>query len=269
MGRLRYSWRSNDEGKKFYRVYVELPKTLQGIDMFGFIYDDRMSFRTAAFFLACAPAHYLAQELGDGSILGEDTAQYMFRNRGSKWEVRFGGKETEAPLNNLEGMKYIHFLIAHRGEEFTAWDLQGKAENPNVPTPTSIYEMEFKEFTQLAKKQSRNTIYGKSFMKLLFKIVKIYEDKIADATEDGNLDLIEELQGRKSKVEQAMRKKEYMDKQVEKARKAIRKNIKDAINHIRKYLPALAEHLDDHLKPGSALQQCYDPKKVTQIDWIL
>jgi hypothetical protein len=279
IGKLRYWWTKDKEGQNVYNIFVELPKALNEIRLSDFIDDDRISFRTAAFLLLCSPAHFLAQELGNGYQLMGDGVKYLFRKRGQKWVIRFGwGREKEVFVKDYAGMDYIQFLVKEKGKSFAASALEALVtkidhESPTVTKSQELSKEDREGTTQLNTFQERDP-------KEITRYVNSLYDSLRDSIETKRLtvslkdrkrlthdihtickEIREQRRFSKSSI-QADTNSENM-----KARRRIGKCIKYAINNLPSELSALKTHLNHSLNPDSPGDQHYRPLKEENYNW--
>ena len=196
-----------------------------------------------------------------------EKSQYAFCLKGDRWEVRYKGKEKL--FNDLKGIQYYAYLLRNPGVCFLSSQLAYYVER-NGPDAQKYYS----EMTQEQLEEEGLSLLNPyiesisdSDKQKIKEIICSFEDKLFIAKEGKDPSEIEKA---KNELEQARADafemfKPTLDKNEDKERSRITKDIKYAFKKIEKNMPELAEYLKRNIKTG--VQNCYTKEPDSIIDW--
>jgi hypothetical protein len=185
------------------------------------------------------------KHVGEASLERNATTEepdYIFRQSGTRWVVRYAGGET-MNFEGLKGMKYIEFLLKHPGTTYLARELEQEL---------------FTEGDQFGSSLSLQEIYDEPALRELKKRMDDIRAEIAAARES-NSPVDEELQRELEAIEtQLNRAGEEFKNKDKRLIDSIRKNIENAKKAIGKApgsdAKKLVEHLSAKVSTGAKLQ---------------
>jgi hypothetical protein len=177
---------------------------------------------------------FLADVDADVARLTGQGAQAALRRRGGVWEIRFGGESGTVP--HCKGLSDLAQLLARPGAEIHVLDLVGSPARSGAAGEVT---------DRTAARAYRE------------RLAALEEERLA-ADRVGDLDrlravdrehdaLVAELRGASAGPG---RQRHFSNYPAERARKAVAARIRDAVRRLDRDLPALAEHLDQHVVTG-------------------
>jgi len=206
--------------------------------------------------------------------IGIDGEDNVFHKHGDFWIVKYQGRHVGS-LKATIGMKYINFLLMHRGQEFkTPLVLEAAVRGPVQPDMiyNKMTSAELEEQRMSSGEENRYVKIGKTALADYKKAVVELEGEMDEARENNDLATISRLQqdedllikeinaeGFRSKYRQGW------DEGNEKARKRISNGISRTIKDIESHSEDLASHLKKSLFPFEAP---YSYRPTPPIDWI-
>jgi hypothetical protein len=160
-------------------------------------------------------------------------AANMFRRKGPAWDVRFGGGR-EFILLPSKGAAYLHLLLSHPGHRVSAADLACRVSRNPV---------------RYALGDAGEAIDREAVNSYRARLAELAEE-LAEAKADNDLGRQERVAGEVEWLEGQLRAARGLGGRLRKAsddrervRKAVRAAIRRAIEELRRYDPALADHL--------------------------
>lgn len=180
--------------------------------------------------------------------------RFAFQAAGDGWDTVFDGASKR--IRHLKGMLYLHLL------------LQQPKVGIHVTRLAAVVDGVDESVFKGGKGQQSAHEILKSLRDRLLEIAT-ERDEASDFNDTAKVSLLDEEKRavlRHVGAVAGLRGKERPTDDGEKARLAVRKNIKDAIAAIRAHLPAMADHLDEAMDYGFSIT--YAPKG-TAPDWVM
>ena len=174
-----------------------------------------------------------------------------FKRRGDMWALWFDTGDT-VYMEDLLGLRYIHYLLQFPGRTYSAMALRAQAEGQGLLLSGSIEVLD-----EIAIRSV------KTYMDTLRKSIQAaeLENRPNSAREHrAELESVEAELNRAVGLGGRVRKSSDM----EKARRAVSSTIHRALGRLHESLPALAIHLRNHLHVGTHLRYMPDD----EIEWI-
>lgn len=173
----------------------------------------------------------------------------LFRCRGDFWELRFEGS-TKTYAKNCEGLRWIARLLRHPGHPIRNTDLTDETEDANVAEVVQS-GVPHLDGTTVAACRARM-----ADLDLL----------IEAARERGEIEEAEEYQEERNRIDGYLRSgtnrrgnSRLQPSAVERARKLVANNIKNAVKAVGRHDAALADHLKRHIRNQDGACT-YDPQ---------
>ena len=204
------------------------------------------------------------------------TNKYVFKKKGAKWEVVFEGCE-KIYLNDLKGIRIIAHLLANPYKNYHVKDLSRIANGQPVDTTTKenniAYEQDESSNNRISKENTMKV--DEPFDDIAYedykKGIESIKEKITITRENGDIltaeKYEEELNGIKLMYENYRYRgqtKSFVNEAF-KLRGSIRKNIFDALVHIKGEYEPLYGHLDKSINKGYGC--VYNPDPDEKIEW--
>lgn len=169
--------------------------------------------------------------------------KYVFKKNGSIWELVFEDKKLP-PLKDLKGFQHIRFLLERPNQSIKASILynEGAVDAETIGQPEEEREPPQPQVARSVRKGDGD------LAKIRTRIKEIQEQ--IEETQDP--DRREELREEEKKLINYAIKVKKQDGEVDKASKAVSKNIKKAQEEMKQHGgAALAEHLEKFIRTGS------------------
>lgn len=217
-----------------------------------------------------AAAIHNARTSGEGSEKLEPGTRNLepesvFRREGKYWTVEFAG--TVARLKDAKGLHYIAHLLRHPGQEFHARDLGALGAEPRPATvgASDVTHLDMGDAGVVLDTQAKTAYRGRlEELHAEFEEAERFNDPGRSARAREEIELITDqlsaavgLGGRDRKAAS----------DAERARLAVTKRIRAALERIRQASPALAQHLTGAITTGYFCS--YTPKADTKSSWLL
>jgi tetratricopeptide (TPR) repeat protein len=191
------------------------------------------------------------------------TRENIFRREGDYWSVSYQGHTLL--LRDIKGLRYLARLLADPGREFHALDLvaaeRGWSENADRSSEPGLSISSGLDAGALLDPQAKET----------------YRQRLAEIDED-----IEEAQamGDDERAAQAETERDWLVRELsravglggrdrragsasERARASVTRALRQAMDRVRQYHPALGEHLDRAIRTGAYCAYLPDPRVPT------
>lgn len=209
------------------------------------------------------------------TALKEDIKEeYRFKKRkGDYWDIAYEGEEIL--LKDLNGLKFIAYLLADPKNKKSAYQLYSLVNNP-IDREISNDELERNKMSvrisgseHLTGEKNSYAYYSNMFQEL--------NEEIDKYTKLNDIKTVKEIEEEKETIMASIEKeygitsfnkpsdnvlKKIDDADYKKARDNVSKSIRYAINRIKEELPALADHLDKSIyqKYGLTYEPSFDIK---------
>ncbi len=199
--------------------------------------------------------------------------RYTFRRRGDYWEV---GDDQAPPrlVQDSKGMQYIALLLQRPGKASSALDLTSFVEQPQAARSFDHWQKEKylddEEPSYQPGGETGSTYTSQDLADIRERVLPHLKEHLADAQSQGLESLvaesergIEEFNRILAQAGHKGRRRRGDGTARERARKAVSKCIRDALNRIKRIHPEVWRHIKLFLTPGQAC--VYDPSPTP--DW--
>lgn len=197
----------------------------------------------------------------------------VFQKTGQFWTIFYEGRTSQ--LKDIKGLQYLHFLLAHPGEEFHALRLLSEVDGKALghADNTEVSERQFlDDGLSISSLGDAGLLLDDQARKAYKKRLDDLAEELKEAREFNDFEragrLEEEIETLKKELATAYglggRARKLADP-VEKARKTISKAIGRALDHIKKNDENLWQHLQNALSLG--LFPAYKPHP--SVSWII
>jgi len=222
--------------------------------------------------VACAQPALGLPETGTEKRPGEDSQLTgTFRQHGEYWTLSLAGSESR--LRDRKGFHYIAWLLRHPDQEFAAWDLVANVEPGSLPAadpgPIATHQGNTTITSGLGDAGAVLDASAKAQYKRRLTDLREELELAGRANDPGRLskatDEIEFIQAEVSSALGLGGRDRKSSSHAERARLAITKTVKAALDRIRDADPELGRHLAVSIRTGNFC--AYVPKQ--RIDWHL
>ena len=199
-----------------------------------------------------------------------DQPEDIFRREGASWVVQYGG--SRAFVAGTMGLEYIARLLREPGRSFHVLELAGgqaaRSAPSGGPSAADCGRMGLRD-TRLD--EALPALDPEAKAAYLERLTAL-EEALGEAEALGNADRVAELSDEKGWLVDQLRgavglggRDRPAGSSAERARTAVRKAIKTALNNIDRHHPALAHHLRNAIRTGTRCS--YGPDQ--PVDWRL
>lgn len=213
---------------------------------------------------ALSPAADPKDDPASGAAEAKDVVTGIFRRSGDVWLLRWEGEETQ--LRNQRGLEFIEMLLARPHKEIHSRTLMAN----DVPAETAS------EASRSLSSGEISVATGEGMEVVDMQALESYRARLTEARAEldeaqANNDIgrVESLQKEIEIISEMVRSSSGLDgrrrktgSDNERARVAVRKRIKAALDRIRRDLPALHAHLAAGLQTGTVCS--YEPEYPTR-----
>lgn len=238
--------------------------------MCGIIYDENIKVKESCNY-----------EIGKVQAVQEESVSkglYVFEKTAQSWDIKFDSYELRG-VKNFTGMSYIKLMLQNPGHEFGVIELQTLLSSGNLQTAKASYDDDFvdeegMEMPNGGTRGSWERIDTTAEEQYRNRLIELAEER-REAEESNNVGELAKINRQVDLIEEqlvALRHSKTQDPELEANRKKIYKNIRDAINNIKKLEEEkgykdtpISEYLKCHIVTGLVCK--YIPPKECPPAW--